>query len=123
MRTESAGGSREKGIAGENAAAEYLRLGGYEILGRNYSCRQGEIDIIAQNGGYLIFVEVKSRKSYSCGAPAEAVTPSKQRKIRQAALHYIESRGVGECDCRFDVLEVRFSGGTGVPVGHILNAF
>ena len=79
------------GRSGEAEAAKYLRSQGYELLGMNYACRGGEIDIIAAGGGYVAFVEVKLRASDSFAAAREAVTPAKQRRIRLAALTWLGS--------------------------------
>ena len=64
------------GTAYEKMAGEYLKTQGYEILQYNFRCRMGEIDIIAKDHGYLVFIEVKYRRDKSCGHPAEAVTPA-----------------------------------------------
>lgn len=80
---------------------------GYTILERGFRCRQGEIDLIARDGGVLVFVEVKYRRNESLGAPAEAVNTRKQRRIREAARYYLYSRGLGEnIPCRFDVVGI-----------------
>lgn len=97
---------RAYGDAGEDRAARYLADGGAEIIARNYSCRGGEIDIIARLGGALIFVEVKSRSTLKFGTGAEAVTLAKQRRVCRAALHYLGAAGAHDSAIRFDVIEV-----------------
>lgn len=77
------------GQTGEELAAKYLELSGYTILYRNFRCRIGEIDIIAQKDEVLTFVEVKTRLTTITGYPAEAVTFSKQQKIRRTAQYYL----------------------------------
>ena len=72
---------KELGDWGEERAARYLRLRGYSILGRNFRCRQGEIDIIAAKGAFVVFVEVKLRKNADFGEAREFVTYSKQPKF------------------------------------------
>ena len=83
------------GTAYEKMAGEYLKTQGYEILQYNFRCRMGEIDIIAKDHGYLVFIEVKYRRDKSCGHPAEAVTPRKQRTISKVASYYLLTHGCG----------------------------
>lgn len=98
---------RKIGNEYEDRAAKFLEHMGYEILERNFFCRQGEIDIIAREGGYLVFVEVKYRKNTGCGEPQEAVHPLKQYRIGRAALYYLVRNGFSaEYPCRFDVAAV-----------------
>ena len=86
-------------------AEQYLRRHGYRIIGRNFSCRFGEIDIIARKGRYLAFVEVKMRKNADFGAAKEFVTPAKQRRVIAAAEYWL-LRNSTEYQPRFDVMEV-----------------
>ncbi len=96
---------RQTGRQWEEKAAGFLMQTGYEILEHNFSCRQGEIDLIAREGGYLVFVEVKYRRNLGSGSPQEAVDPAKQEKIRQTARYYLYRRGYREdTPCRFDVV-------------------
>ena len=94
-----------KGAAGEILAARFLRDKGYGILSSNYRCRQGEIDIIAQKGDTIAFVEVKTRSRDSMYSPREAVTVAKQRRLIQTASIYM-SKYPSEFQPRFDVVEV-----------------
>ena len=73
------------------------------MVTRNYRCRRGEIDLVMRDGDTLAFVEVRYRKSDKFGSPAESVTLTKQRRIIQAARHYLQ-RHPSALDCRFDVL-------------------
>ncbi len=74
---------------------------------RNFYSRTGEIDLIAREDGYLVFVEVKYRSSWRFGSPEEAVTPAKQRSIVRTARFYLLRRGFPEgTPCRFDVLAI-----------------
>jgi putative endonuclease len=105
------------GAMGEGEAASYLEARGYDILYRNFSCRIGEIDIIAHPRGenIICFTEVKTRRNKDFGRPCESVTASKQRHIRRVATYFLlkewDSIGVDSCtDFRFDVIEVDFSG-------------
>ncbi|MCD7908099.1 MAG: YraN family protein [Clostridium sp.] len=111
--------NRRTGSEYEALAADYLTGRGYRVLERNFRCRQGEIDLIARDGRYLVFVEVKYRSSLSKGAPAEAVGPLKQKRIRQAAAFYLYSRGLPfDTPCRFDVVSI-----TGGETALICDAF
>ena len=93
------------GVFGEDAACEYLKKRGYRILGRNYACRQGEVDIIARKGRYIVFAEVKLRKNAGFGAAAEFVTAAKQRRIIFAARRWLMENPT-DLQPRFDVIEV-----------------
>ena len=97
---------RATGARYEETAVDFLRQMGYEILERNYRDRLGEIDIVAEEGGYLVFVEVKYRRDMRSGDPAEAVTPRKQQHIRRTAQYYLYSHRCGDVPCRFDVVSI-----------------
>ncbi|MBO4898400.1 MAG: YraN family protein [Clostridia bacterium] len=105
------------GDIGESQAALYLRLHGYRILKRNFRTRQGEIDIIAQKKGELIFVEVKKRKNDSFGGGSAAVNTAKQQRIIKTAESFL-SNYEKEVPCRFDVIEINAN-----KITHIKNAF
>ena len=94
------------GAKGENLAINFLEKKGYKILQQNYVNTIGEIDIIAENKGVLVFIEVKYRASAKFGLPREAVTPHKQNKIRNVALGYIKLHNCFDKPVRFDVVEV-----------------
>lgn len=117
--------TREAGDRGEAMAAEYLRENGYEILASQFRCRFGEIDLIAEKDGVLLFVEVKLRTNLQYGVPREYVTVKKQEKLRAAALLYLSGREL-DVPARFDVAEVytdvhRSAGKT--RIRYIANAF
>ncbi len=97
--------NRRKGNMGEDFAADYLEKQGYKIIERNFNTKLGEIDIIAQDGRYLAFIEVKSRADDCMYAPRQAVTPAKQRKICKAAMLYKLRKGLNG-QPRFDVFEI-----------------
>ena len=97
--------ARTLGRWGEELVAEDLRRRGWSVVDTNFRCRMGELDIVAQNDRYLIFVEVKLRKNERFGAAREAVTASKQRKLRIAAQYYLMSHPT-RLQPRFDVAEV-----------------
>lgn len=98
-------GIRALGQWGEDRTAGWLQKQGWRIVARNFHCRMGEIDIIAEDGRYLAFVEVKLRKDGRYGAACEAVTLSKQRKLRVTAEFYL-MRHPTSLQPRFDVAEV-----------------
>ena len=85
--------------------AEDLRKKGWSIVARNFRCRMGELDIIAENGQFLAFVDVKLRKDDRFGSACEAVTPAKQRKLRTTAQFYLMGHPT-RLQPRFDVAEV-----------------
>ena len=116
--------TRELGRFGEERAARWLRLHGYRIVETNYSCRIGEIDLIARRGRYLGFVEVKLRKSAGFAAAREFVTTAKQQRIRSTAALYL-SQHETELQPRFDVIEIYAPDGADgkVTINHIENAF
>ncbi len=110
------------GKKGEGLAAERLEKLGYRIIERNYRCLFGEIDIIAQDGDCIVFVEVKSRRTCSFGAPQLAVGYRKQRKISMVALKYISEKHMEGRNARFDVVAITLLS-SGESIEHIKNAF
>lgn len=113
---------RITGDIGEDFAVKYFEKRGYRILERNYHSRYGEIDIIAQDDQFIVFVEVKARKSFSRVSPAEAVDYGKQKKICLTAMKYITET---ECELqpRFDVFELWLNEGRIYKFNHIEYAF
>ena len=113
------------GDRGERAAARFLRRMGMNTLMRGYRTRRGEIDLIARDGDVLVFVEVKTRRR---GEPAEAVTPTKQRRITETSLHFLKRYGLLDgpraVPCRFDIVAVVWPDGLGRPaIEHSPDAF
>jgi putative endonuclease len=109
------GGSRKRlGSAGERLAAERLRQAGYIVRMLNYRCPAGEIDIVAEEGGDLVFVEVKTRRGDAYGLPEEAVTPAKQHKLIAAAQTYLDANGCADASWRVDVVAVALT-----PAGRV----
>jgi len=100
---------RALGRAGEEAAVAALRAHGYRILDRNVRLRRGELDVVAEEHGTVVFVEVKARRSAAYGTPAEAVTLQKQRALLRLAAVYLNRRSLAGRPCRFDVAEVWLS--------------
>jgi putative endonuclease len=103
-------GSRGVGQEWEDLAAKHLEREGYRIVARNYRTRAGEIDFVAEDGKTLCFIEVKGRHTLAFGAPAEAVTAEKQRRIWNASQLYLQKRRERPV-CRFDVVAIDASGG------------
>lgn len=120
----SAGGDprRALGAMGEAAAERWLRRAGYTIVARGFRIRLGEIDIVARQGGLVVFVEVKTRRGEGFGRPSEAVTPAKQRRLAHVAQVFLGRSGWSDLPCRFDVVEV-LPGDRGLAVRHIADAF
>lgn len=115
--------SQDTGKRGEDIATTQLWHQGYAILSRRYRTRFGEIDIVAQDGATLVFVEVKARRSDRFGAAAECVTPWKQRRLAAMALDYMAWVNRLDDPCRFDVIAIDGIGSDGVSIRHIKNAF
>jgi len=99
------------GAEGERVAKAYLQTQGFRILHENYSTPLGEIDLIAKEGGVVVFVEVKARTSGEFGPPQASVTLAKQRQIVKVARLYLQRERLAEVACRFDVVAVTFAGG------------
>ena len=110
------------GVKGEDEACDFLLKNGYGIVTRNFSCKIGEIDIIASKGEYLCFVEVKTRRSLKYGLPCEAVNKTKQEKIRKAAMYYWCFKTDKRLSPRFDIAEILHMDGK-VYIRYMENAF
>ena len=112
---------KELGNFGEEKAAEYLQKKGYKIMKRNFSYARGEIDIIAGNHRFIVFVEVKLRRSLKYGTPQSAVDIRKQQKIKRAAQYYLLTHESNK-KIRFDVITIQIKDGKG-QLRHFKNAF
>ena len=110
--------TRRFGIIGEKIAQGYLKSQDYEILKNNFYTKKGEIDIVARDGEYLVFCEVKYRAGDAGGHPAEAVDLRKQKRISGCALYYMMEKGIDDIPCRFDVISI-----CGKEIMLIKNAF
>jgi putative endonuclease len=110
------------GERGENAAAKYLRNQGYKIIGRNFRCGVGEIDIVARDGKTLVFVEVKTRVD-DMPTPEEQVNPTKQHQITKAAKFYLSRYGTPQPPARFDVVAIVWPTGRNPTIRHTKDAF
>jgi putative endonuclease len=111
------------GKIGEDLAVGLLKKNGYRILERNYKIKLGEIDIIAEDKGTLVFVEVKTRQSDRCGLPLESVVKHKQRQITKVALAFLKEKKFLDKFARFDVVSVLYSSCGGHKLELIKNAF
>lgn len=98
--------SYELGKIGEEIAEKYLIQQGYQIIERNFHSQQGEVDIIARDGQFLVFVEVKSYSFRSRGTPAGAVRKNKKQSVIHAAETYLYKKNIKNSYCRFDVLTI-----------------
>jgi putative endonuclease len=97
---------RALGASGEEAVARWYERAGYEVLDRNWRIREGEIDLVLRRGATIVFCEVKTRRSTAFGAPVEAVTFTKQRRLRGLALRWLDAHDARAADLRFDVASV-----------------
>jgi len=97
---------RAFGAAGEERAAAWYAEHGYEVLHRNWRCREGELDIVVRRRRELVFVEVKTRRTDRFGTPAEAITHAKQRRLRVLAGQYLAATGERAASLRFDVVSI-----------------
>jgi putative endonuclease len=109
--------SRGAGARAEDRAAARLRHEGYRIVDRNFRCRLGELDIVAEDGDTLVFVEVRSRASARYGSALQAISPAKRRQVARVAQVYLAARRCAQ-PCRFDVVGI-----TGDDVVLIKDAF
>ena len=111
------------GKFGENISYNYLIKNGYKILDRNFSCKQGEIDIIAfSKQKELVFIEVKTRSNLKYGTPSESVTLYKKNHIISSSKYYIYLNNFFDTNIRYDVIEVYLYNST-YKINHIKNAF
>jgi putative endonuclease len=112
------------GTRSERAAARYLRKLGYRILARNFTCPLGELDLIALDGGCIVFVEVRSTERADLTRPAASVDLAKQRKLTKLALFYLTRHKLLGRSARFDVLALSWPAGRGQPtMAHYPSAF
>lgn len=112
--------NRERGAKGERIALAYMERQGYTLLKKNFRAERCEVDLILEQGGTLVFAEVKARSGSGYGFGREAVTPAKQRNIITGAQAYLLQTNRFEADIRFDVLEVDL---LTEKVEHIKDAF
>ncbi|HHX23638.1 MAG: YraN family protein [Tepidanaerobacteraceae bacterium] len=115
--------NKQIGTLGEDYAVEHLKSSNYKILARNFSCKYGEIDIIAKYKHTIVFVEVKTRRSENFGKGMEAVNYHKQQKIRKVALFFLKQNYTTFSGLRFDVIDIMMKSDDCVQVEHVVNAF
>ncbi|MXY27992.1 YraN family protein [Candidatus Poribacteria bacterium] len=94
---------------GEALAVAHFKARGCKILAQNYRVGRGEIDLIVKDGQFIVFVEVKTRRSLKFGLPQEAVTRQKQKQISKIALGYLQAKNLWDAPCRFDVIGIHLS--------------
>jgi putative endonuclease len=111
------------GKSGEDLAVQELVNRGYAVLNRRYRTRYGEIDIVADHHGTIVFVEVKTRVTRDFGGAAEAVTPYKQRRLIAMAIQYLARHRLADRPCRFDVVAIDDAEGKAPEVSVISGAF
>jgi putative endonuclease len=99
-------GRRALGARGEALAARWYEARGYTVLARNWRCREGELDLVLARGATVVFCEVKTRSSTAYGTPAEAVTRTKQLRLRRLAMRWVDAHDVRPSSMRFDVAGV-----------------
>lgn len=115
--------SASLGTWGETRAREHLLAQGYTLLASNWRCREGELDLVAEIEGTLVFVEVKTRRSAAFGRPEEAVSAAKARHLVQAALSYLEASQLADRDWRIDVIAITAARGPRlVQLEHFVDA-
>jgi len=116
--------NKQEGNIGEATATKFLKEKGYKILELNYRTPLGELDIVAQDGETIVFVEVKTRSSMKYGVPSLAVNYQKQRHIRNSAIYYLKAKHLlDKVSARFDVLSILMNGSTDYEIEHLQNAF
>lgn len=94
------------GQDGEARAAAFVEALGFKVLARNWRCRHGELDLVAEDGRTLVFIEVKARSSRRRGSPEEAVDAAKQARLARVAAAFLSAHGASGRPCRFDVVAV-----------------
>jgi putative endonuclease len=113
------------GAAGEEAAANHLVQLGYRLVERNWRCRNGELDLIAEDGFTLVFIEVRARTNPThYGSAVESITPRKCRKVRELATIYLKRFKINPQSLRFDVITVTFEASSEIrELKHLQGAF
>ncbi|NJB68605.1 putative endonuclease [Desulfobaculum xiamenense] len=114
----------ETGEKGERAAEDYLRAHGYRVVERNWRCRSGELDLICDQGGTIVFVEVKTRTNGAMADPCGAVNRAKKARLSRAAGEYLTIHDAWGRPCRFDMVSVlNGTNGDAPDIEHLENAF
>ncbi|BAN02192.1 YraN family protein [Ilumatobacter coccineus] len=118
MRAHTDQSKIARGRWGEDLAARFYERRGYTVLDRNWRSPRGELDLVLELDGTIVFSEVKARRTARYGSPAEAVGPDKQRRIRLLGLDWLHAHGLGRRTTRFDVVAI-----TGVEIKLYEGAF
>ena len=100
---------RDTGILGEKLAKDFLKKRGYHIKETNYRCPEGEIDIVARHKDYLVFVEVRTKRSLEFGSPEESITPTKKERLKATASRYRQTHSNLPPLWRIDVVAVELN--------------
>ena len=98
--------NRTLGAVGEEAALAWYLANGYEVMARNWRCRDGELDLVLRRGRTFVFCEVKARTTNAFGAPVEAITREKQARLRRLAARWLDESPLHAAEIRFDVASV-----------------
>jgi putative endonuclease len=112
----------KRGAGGEDAAADHLAAKGYALKVRNWRHDRLELDIVCEDRGTLVFVEVKTRDAAGLATPADGLTPTKQERLCRAAAAYLSEHALWEMPCRFDLVAV-IAVDDGMQVEHVIDAF
>ena len=97
---------RDTGVLGEKLARDFLEKQGYLIWQTNYRCPKGEIDIVAEHKGSLVFIELRTKRGLEFGSPEESITPAKMEKLRAVSAHYIQTHENLPSSWRIDVVAI-----------------
>ncbi len=100
---------RDTGIQGEKLAKDFLKKQGYHIIETNYRCPEGEIDVVARHKDFVVFIEVRTKKSLEFGSPEESITPAKMARLRATAYHYQQTHNNLPPSWRIDVVAVELN--------------
>jgi len=100
-------GNKDTGRSGEKMAAAFLRRRGYKVIGANVRTPFGELDLVAEQGGYTVFIEIKTRVTDSLGPPSLSITWAKQANIIRNALWYLMRYGLSDSFWRIDIASVK----------------
>ena len=103
------------GEQGERMASNHLLNQGYTILEKNYRCRHGEVDIVAQQGAEVVFTEVRTRRSVQFGTPQESITKTKAKHLIATSQHYLERHSLTDIDWRIDLVSINWPQGSAEP--------
>lgn len=123
LQTPEENHNREIGRRGEEAAVCFLKRRGYEILDRNWVCKEGEADIVARDDDALVFIEVKTRTNIEMGLPSEAVDEAKRSRYEKIAARYLQNYEEVDIPVRFDVIAILVVAKDRALIRHHVNAF